>query len=72
MNGPETTILSSSNLASATFDPDTDTLTIEFNSGDSYDYFNVPQNVYRSLTLAGSAGDYFNRNIKGRYGYSRS
>lgn len=69
MNGPETTNLKSSNLASATFDPETDTLTISFHDGRAYDYFNVPQQVYRSLTLASSAGEYFQRQIKGRFGY---
>lgn len=61
----------SSNLSSATYDPDVENLTISFNSGDSYVYFNVPPAVYRSLTLAGSAGAYFNRNIKQRFAYER-
>lgn len=72
MNGPETTQLRSSNLASATYDPEVENLTIDFVTGASYTYFNVPQNVYRSLTLAGSAGEYFQRNIKGRYGYEQN
>lgn len=70
MNGPETTLTpSSSNIASISFDPDTDTLTVEFRDGDSYDYLNVPPQVYRAFTAAGSAGQYFIRHVKGRFPY---
>lgn len=70
MNGPETTLTpASSNIASISFDPETDTLTVEFRSGEEYDYMNVPPQVYRAFAAAGSAGQYFIRNIKGRYGY---
>jgi len=70
MNGPETTEFpGSSNLSKATYDPDIENLTIEFNDGSSYTYMNVPRATYRGLTLAGSAGGYFHRHIKGRYSY---
>lgn len=62
----------SSNLAEASYDPDTETLRIEFQDGSEYDYFNVPNRTYTSLTLAGSAGEYFHRNIKGRFSYQRA
>jgi hypothetical protein len=60
---------SSSNLASASYEPDVEDLTIEFQSGDSYVYRNVPVSVYRGLCQASSAGSYFHRQIKGRYMY---
>jgi lysyl-tRNA synthetase class 2 len=63
---------SSSNLDECDYDPDTDNLTIRFQSGDEYTYFNVPPSVYRGLTAASSAGEYFHRQIKGRYQYERS
>lgn len=70
MNGPETMVTpSSSNIESITFDPDTDTLTVAFRSGDEYDYLNVPPQVYRAFASAGSAGQYFQRHIKGRFAY---
>lgn len=59
----------SSNIESFSFDPETDTLTVLFRSGDEYDYFNVPPAVYRSFQSAGSAGSFFARSIKGRYSY---
>jgi hypothetical protein len=71
MNGPETSILkvNSSNISSIAFDPETDTLTVEFTNGDSYDYMNVPPQVYRAFGAAGSAGAYFYRHIRGRYAF---
>jgi hypothetical protein len=63
---------SSSNLSSASYDPDEQTLTIEFQSGGSYTYSNVPPETYRGLTLASSAGQYFHRQIKGRYSFEQS
>lgn len=62
---------SSSNIASATYDPDVETLTIEFRDGSTYAYYNVPRPIYRGLTAAGSAGQYFIRQIKGRYAYEQ-
>lgn len=59
----------SSNLASATYDPDVENLVIEFADGSVYTYFNVPTSVYRGLQTAGSAGQYFYRNIRQRYAY---
>jgi len=60
----------SSNLQDATYDPDVENLTITFQSGDSYLYFNVPPSVYRALTQASSAGQYWNRQ-KGAYSYEK-
>ncbi len=59
----------SSNLASATYDPEVENLVIEFQSGSSYTFFNVPPSIYRGLQTAGSAGEYFARQIKGRFSY---
>lgn len=70
MNGPETTETpASSNIESFTFDPATDTLTVNFRSGDTYDYFNVSPSTYRAFQSAGSHGSFHARQIKGRYSY---
>lgn len=66
------TTFASSNLSSGTWDSDTDTLTIEFTGGSSYDYFNVPRSVWQGLKGADSAGSYFHRQIRGRYSYERT
>lgn len=42
-------------------------LTIWFDSGGRYDYFDVPEQVYVGLMRAESKGRYFNQNIRGRY-----
>lgn len=70
VNGPETTLTpGSSNIEAITFDPDTDTLTVEFRDGSSYDYLNVPVQVYRAFQRAGSAGEFFYRQIRNRYAF---
>lgn len=61
----------SSNIGNVTFDGATDTLTVEFTSGDVYDYFNVPRSVFLAFKQAGSFGQFFGRQIKGRYAYER-
>lgn len=71
MNGKERTVFAaSSHIESAEFDPDTDTLTLTFTGGDSYDYLNVPPSTYRALCAAGSQGQFFHRAIKGRFAYT--
>lgn len=62
---------SSSNIASFTYDPDTQTLTVEFVSGDSYAYFNVPVSTYRAWCSDGGGGKFFYRQIRGRYAYEQ-
>lgn len=61
----------SSNIAGATWDPQTDTLTVDFVSGDSYDYMNVPASTYRAFAASGSKGQFFIRQIKSRYSYEK-
>jgi KTSC domain len=58
------TPLSSSNLAACRYDAETRLLQIRFQSGKSYSYQDVPQNVADGLTDAPSPGQYFSSNIK--------
>ena len=62
---------SSSNIESATYEPDVQNLTIVFSGGREYTFYNVPQSVYRGLTAAASTGQYVSRFIKGRYAYDQ-
>lgn len=57
----------SSNIERVDFDDSTDTLTITFQGGAEYDYINVPVSVYRQMQASPSAGQFFHRQIKGRY-----
>jgi tyrosyl-tRNA synthetase len=62
----------SDSLASLGYNPETQTLEVEFNHGGVYRYYNVPAHEYEELKKADSLGIYFNDNIKaGAYSYVR-
>lgn len=61
----------SSNVASAGYDANTQTLEIEFNNGGIYQYFDVPQAVYDHLMSASSPGGVLHDQIRGVYRYAR-
>jgi len=42
-------------------------LEIEFANGRVYQYFGVPEFLYRGLCLAASKGEYFNQSISERF-----
>ena len=54
----------SSNLKSVGYDPSQQILEIEFQSGDIYQYMNVPQNIYLALINAPSKGSFFAQYIR--------
>jgi len=62
------TPVTSSNIRSIGYDPQSGTLEVEFNSGDIYQYFDVPESIYQGLVRAASPGRFLNINIV-RYGY---
>lgn len=59
--------VSSSNILAVGYDPVLELLQVDFTSGSSYHYSNVPQNVYEELLGAGSVGSYFARRVKNVY-----
>ena len=63
----QTKSLSSSVLASASYDPETREMELTFTSGRSYTYNEVPQETFDALASAPSAGRYFNNFIKDIY-----
>ena len=66
------TAVSSSNLASVGYDADQRILEIEFLNRSVYQYYNVPESLYRSLMNASSHGSYFDSYIKrGGFSYRR-
>lgn len=67
----ERTSVSSSNISSIGYDPDNELLEIEFNSGDVYLYFSVPEGIFDALMKAPSHGKYFAQNIKNDYEYKK-
>ncbi len=63
--------VASSNLASVGYDDVTQTLEIEFLSGSIYQYYNVPEDMYKQIMGAGSKGRFFHQYIRNAYPYSR-
>jgi len=63
--------VSSSNIAAVGYDPKTQTLEVEFNSGSIYQYFDVPQTIYAAVISAESVGKFFIAQIKGYYRYAK-
>lgn len=58
----------SSNLAAVGYDPETLTLSIQFQSSPRvYNYRKVPEDEYQALMAAQSVGRYFIQNIKDQY-----
>ena len=63
--------VSSSNIASVGYNPDTETLEVEFSKdGKVYEYYNVPQFMYDRLMEAPSIGSFFSAEIRNAYAYN--
>ena len=61
----------SSNVAGFKYNEASQTLTVEFNSGSRYNYYDVPQHVFEGMKSADSKGKFLNAEIKGVYRYAR-
>jgi hypothetical protein len=59
--------VSSSNIASIGYDPNSETLEVEFMRTGVYEYYNVPPFMHERLMQAGSIGTFFNAEIKPNY-----
>jgi hypothetical protein len=53
----------SSNISSAGYDEETKTLRVTFTSGKTYEYADVPKQIYEGLFSATSAGKFFRTNV---------
>ena len=61
----------SSNIAKAGYDQDTKTFGVEFKSGTTYHYADVPSSKYEAFLIAPSAGKYFIGNIKNEHPFTK-
>ena len=61
----------SSNIASAGYDAEKKHMDVEFVKGGLYRYFDVPEDKYRNMMKAESAGKYFAAEIKNTYSSER-
>jgi hypothetical protein len=66
----EMQFVDSSNIERIGYDHNSNTLRIEFKSSRTYDYSNVPENVFNELKSASSVGSYHAKNIKNSYPYT--
>ena len=65
-------VFQSSNIHSGSYDPETQTMTIRFGNGSTYNYASVPPEVWSRLTSAPSPGQYFHGYIKPVFTGSRA
>ena len=55
----------SSNVKAVGYDPDTQTMRVEFHSGGIYDHADVPPAQHAAVINAPSVGKHYNRHIRG-------
>ncbi|MCE7798132.1 KTSC domain-containing protein [Sphingobium sufflavum] len=60
-------IANSSMIDRVAFDDDTNILAVSFRQTGKYVYYGVPSSLFDALCQAGSAGSFFNEQIKGRF-----
>lgn len=63
--------VSSNSLAEIGYDPDFETLEVQFLHGGVYQYYNVPPFLYERLMAADSLGRFYNAEIKNRFPESK-
>jgi len=61
----------SSVVAAIKYDAKTSRLRIIYNSGNIYDYKNVPPEIYNEMKTASSKGEYLNKQIKPNYEFEK-
>jgi hypothetical protein len=64
-------IINSSNLKLASYNTETEDLTVTFNTGSIYVYNKVPWNLFTKFRLADSQGKFFNEKIAKNHKYSK-
>jgi len=61
----------SSNIEAVQYNTDNQELYVQFLSGGTYCYHDVPEEIFNELLEASSKGSFLNRVIKGTYEYSK-
>lgn len=62
----------SSNIARFSYDEVSQILTVEFNHGGTYNYYDVPNMVFEQMQAASSKGQFLAQSIKGSYRYAKA
>ena len=63
--------IESSNIVKTTYDTDTKKLVVEFHTGLSYEYDNVPHQLYTQFRMAESQGKFFMSEIAKKFQYKK-
>ena len=63
--------VASSNVRSVGYEPQSETLEVEFWNGSVYQYYGVPEFMHEQFINAPSKGQFLNVYIKNQYPYSR-
>lgn len=63
--------IQSSNLKSAKYDTESKTLTVVFKSGATYEYNDVPWEIFTKLRMSKSQGQFFSSSIARSYTYKK-
>lgn len=64
-------IVKSSNIVESKYDTATKTMTVKFNTGQEYEYKDVPHEVYVQFRLAESQGKYFSSQINKKFDFKK-
>jgi hypothetical protein len=57
----------SSNIRAIGYDKSTEILEVEFHTSGVYQYFEVPEDIYKKLLSSSSIGSFFQKNIREKY-----
>jgi len=61
----------SSQIAEIRYNTESKTLEVDFKTGKTYEYYEVPKDVFEDVRLAESAGKFFNSYIKSNFQYKQ-
>ena len=72
INGKEIMVeISSSNLKSASYNTESKLLTVTFNNGAIYEYYDFPWDKFTKFRMSESQGKFLNTNINGKYKFKK-
>jgi len=58
---------SSSFIKNVSWDPNSEILLVQFSSGSTWAYHEVPEDIYNKMVRSVSVGEYFNKNVRNQY-----
>jgi tRNA A58 N-methylase Trm61 len=72
INGKVITVdIRSSNLKSASFNTEDETLQVTFNNGGIYEYYKFPWENFTKFRMSESQGKFLNTHVNGKYKYQK-